>query len=113
MKVVKKVESIKIDDYEKGILINERDDTVCVEMAYPRLNKIKHIEVGICDVRASDGIRIHYDFDRDGYVIEQPYIVEVDKGSYIDCVEHWKETAFVQSWALEDLNEELNSQRKK
>ena len=57
------MENIKIDDYEKGILINEYGDTMHIEFVYPRQNKkIQYIEVGLSDVRASDGIRVHYDF---------------------------------------------------
>lgn len=78
----------------------QRGDTLCVEMLYPRHNEIKHIEVGLCDVRASDGIRITYDFDRDGYVIEQPTQMSWSVDERPDC--KWKEVAFVESWALED-----------
>ena len=99
-----KEELIKIEDYNKGILIYERTDTVVVEMAYPRQNKIKHIDVGISDVRASDGIRITYDFDRDGYIIEQPTQLSWDVDDEV-CDQKWKEVAFIQSWALEKEQE--------
>ncbi len=98
---------IKIEDYEKGVLIYERENSVVVEMAYPRQNKTKHIEVGISDVRASDGIRITYDFDRDGYIIEQPTQLSWNVDDKI-CDPKWKEVAFIQSWALseeQDANE--------
>jgi hypothetical protein len=98
-------EEIKIEDYEKGILIQENGDTIIAEFAYPRQNKIKHIEIGLSDVRASDGIRIHYDFERDGYVIEQPILKATDKGNYTDCSDEWHETAFCKSWILSDKDD--------
>ena len=102
------MEKIEIEDYGKGILISERDDTLTVEFAYPRQNKIKYIEVGICDVRAADNIRIHYDFDRDGYVLEQAYINEIDMGDYIDAATNiWEEVGFFESWSLEHKGSKL------
>jgi hypothetical protein len=78
-------------------------DTIRIEFAYPRLEgHIKYMELGLQDVRASDGIRIHYDFERDGYVVEQPYVNEKDMGTYIDAsTDTWEEVGFFQSWALE------------
>ena len=103
-------EVIKIEDYAKGLTIDEYGDTIQVDLAYSNVEpkkKIQYVGVGISHVRASDGIRISYDYERDGYVIEQPYTIEVDKGSFIDCEQHWKETAFVESWGLENLNKKL------
>lgn len=100
-----------IDNYLVDIEIwdgNKRK--LCVDFFYPRNeDKINEIEIGLSDVRASDGIKIHYDFERDGYVVEQPYFIEVDKGDYIDQGIDWKETGFFQSWALEEENKELNN----
>lgn len=93
-------EPIKIEDYEKGVMIYERGDTVFVDMAYPRINTIHFVGVGVEDVRASDGIRIGYDFERDGYVIEQPTKLEWDAHDE-KCDPLWKEVAFIKSWALE------------
>lgn len=86
-----------------------KTDTMRVEFAYPRLEgHIKYIELGLGDVRASDGIRIHYDFERDGYVIEQYYIIEKQMDGYIDAAtETWEEVGFFQSWALESKGKEL------
>lgn len=73
-----------------------------VEITYPgwkegdEPNRVRIIEVDQESVRASDGIRLIYDYDRDGWVIQQPtYDEEGDRG------EEWHETAFVRSWALE------------
>jgi len=73
-------------------------DTATVDLEYPRSNEIKFIEVGLCDVRAADSIRISYDFKRDGYKIEQASIFEWN-GDDIESDPDWKEVAFVQAWA--------------
>lgn len=67
---------------------------------------IQEIEIGLEHVRASDGIRVAYDFERDGYVIKQPRraIVPIDDHTAEERIE-WVETAFVQSWALEGEGE--------
>lgn len=93
---------------------SNRLDTLSFEFSYPRLDgKIKYLEVGLSDVRASDGIRVSYDFDRDGFVIEQPYINEVDMGDYIDATkETWEEVGFFESWALERKGTKINEETK-
>ena len=59
-----------------------------VAMQYPRIDddRIHTIEVNICEVRAADGVRVSYDFDRDGWKIEQSTDIE-------DKV--WVESAFI------------------
>ena len=103
-------DKIKIDDYEKGILIHEyKNDTIVAEFAYPRSNKIKFIEIGLCDVRATDNIRILFDFERSGWKIEQPYINEVQMDTYIDSSENtWEEVGFFPNWNLEDKGFKIN-----
>jgi hypothetical protein len=80
-------------DYEKNYETwdNGKGDFVHLEIL-PR--KIKKIEINIEDVRASDGIQVKYDLDRDGWVILQP------KDS--NDAETWHEVGFFQSWALEE-----------
>lgn len=80
-----------------------------IELKYPRLEgNVTHLAIDLMDVRASDGIRISYDFDRDGWVIEQPKFTMVDKGvdkngtKLAEEIVDWKESAFVQSWAREE-----------
>jgi hypothetical protein len=75
-------------------------DTIRADLWYPHTEPVKHVEIGLVDVRASDGIRVTYDFERDGWVICQPTKLcwacddeNPDMG--------WKEVAFVKSWALE------------
>lgn len=92
---------IFIEDYTKGLYINELEDTLQVDLVYPRSNRIKHVEVGLIDVRASDGVRISYDYERDGWVIEQPRSRQAGE-DIVDFRTAWIETAFVRSWVLQD-----------
>lgn len=80
-------------------------DTAHVDLWYPTFRPIKYIEIGLMDVRASDGIRVSYDFDRDGWVIEQnaPTMEPIDD-TCSQQVDHWKEVAFCKSWALTPEN---------
>lgn len=92
-------------DADQNYSIVQRDDTVAVDINYPRYtdddstgNMVRHVEVGLCSVRAADSIRIHYDFDRDGWVVEQASIFS---WSYFDPNQDddWQEVAFIQAWA--------------
>lgn len=68
---------------------------------YPEIydtNKQSIIQLNLCHTRASDGIRIKYDSERDCYIIEQPIDDSIDT--------KWKETAFVQSWQLREENDQ-------
>lgn len=79
-----------------------RDGKLCVDLHYPRTEQEpKYIEVGLRDVRASDGIRISYDFARDGWVIEQAAYCDKTIPSVVLGPFDWKEVAFVESWARE------------
>lgn len=85
--------------------IDFHTNTAMVEISYPRLenNKIKNIEVGLSDVRAADNIRISYDFDRDGWKIEQASIFSWDiEDTEMDP--DWQEVAFVKAWEREKDN---------
>ena len=81
-----------------------RGDTSTIELWYPRDGAVKFIEVGLVDVRAADSIRISYDFDRDGYVIEQAgqFVFDTEDAA---CDPDWQEVAFVEAWARAPRNE--------
>ena len=69
-------------------------DEFCVDLWYPRVgDNPNKINVGLMDVRASDGLQIEYDFDRDGWIIRQ----DANDG---EGPEDWQEVVFLQSWAL-------------
>lgn len=71
-----------------------------VELMYPDRDTPHTVEVGLCDVRAADSIRIFYDFQRDGWVIQQAAIFEWTIEDPV-CDSDWQEVAFVQAWARE------------
>lgn len=57
---------------------------------------VAFIKVGLEHVRAADDIRISYDFDRDGYKIEQSRIT-----ADYQSMEDWQEVAFIPAWGLD------------
>ena len=73
------------------------NNTTFVELTYPRTegNK-KYIEISLLDTRAVDDIRIHFDFDRDGWVISQASVFEWDIADE-ECNPDWQEVAFIQA----------------
>lgn len=68
-----------------------------LDLWYPRHEEIKKLVVGLVDVRAADSIRISYDFDRDGYKIEQASTFEWSGDDEV-CDPDWQEVAFVKAW---------------
>lgn len=92
-------------DHERGINLEIRahlpESRVDVELWYPRggsTQKINQIQVGLCDVRAADDIRISYDFDRDGWVVKQQLFWDRPDYGPVDDVDHWYEVAFIPAW---------------
>lgn len=67
---------------------------------YPRPGTphVRVLEVSLMDVRASDGIRIRYDFDRDGWSIEQASVWSWPADDEVMDAD-WQEVAFIESWA--------------
>lgn len=72
--------------------------TLCVDIWYPRNSPEEPnvIEIDLVDVRASDGLRVEYDFHRDGWSIKQPTKDEIEGEN---PEEAWSEVAFCKSWA--------------
>ena len=76
-------------------------DTKKVVLEYPRNEgNPKFVEVDLMCVRAADGLRISYDFERDGWKIEQAAIFSWDAEDE-KCDPDWQEVAFVKAWARE------------
>lgn len=74
-----------------------------VELFYPRgEGNARQILVSLMDIRAADDIRISYDFDRDGWVIEQASIFAWPAGDEV-CDPDWQEVAFIEAWAREEV----------
>lgn len=73
--------------------------TAYIDIWYPQSeDNPKYVRLDLMDVRAADDIRVSYDFERDGWKIEQ-----ASKFSWPPDEEvfdpDWQEVAFVQSWA--------------
>jgi hypothetical protein len=78
-----------------------RGDELRIDLWYPRSeDNIRKFIVGLMDLRAADEIRISYDFDRDGWIIEQASTFAWDANDTV-CDPDWKEVAFVKAWARE------------
>jgi hypothetical protein len=73
-----------------------------VEWMYPVISGTEKstLTLNLSHVRASDGIRITYDGDRDGWSIEQASVFSWD-ASDEKLDPDWREVAFVQAWARE------------
>ena len=88
---------------EKIIKLDMRryGDEMVIPLHYPDApGNVKRFVIDLGDVRAADGIRIGYDKERDGWVIEQAstFSWESDDG---ECDPDWQEVAFVEAWARE------------
>jgi hypothetical protein len=68
------------------------------------IDPLERIDPGgvFMDVRASDGLRVEYDFDRDGWSIQQPRNIARETGpNRTEQFTTWHEVYFAPSWALE------------
>jgi hypothetical protein len=98
---------MKGDPLDSPDQVVRRGDTITVALWYPGCEgHARHVEVELVCVRAADSIRIHYDYDRDGYVVEQPKRTEVfvKSDGKIDTYEEreeWIEMAFLKAWPFE------------
>ena len=71
-------------------------DTCHINLWYPGIDdNPTFMQVGLDHCRAADNIRISYDFDRDGYKIEQ------------SDGDNWFEVFFAQAWKYEKEEEEV------
>lgn len=84
----------------ENILVCQGDDCVHVELEYPRTNRNRSIRIGLSDVRAADDIRVSYDFDRDGWKIEQASVFEWAADDEV-CDMGWTEAAFIPAWQFD------------
>lgn len=95
---------LKIKNVE---LADKGSETECrVSLCYPRNpGHITHLEVDLEDVRAADSLRVSYDFDRDGWKIEQAQFFSWESGDKV-CDPGWIEVAFIQAWAKQVKRED-------
>ena len=95
----------KYGDDPNNFRIERKGDTLSVELVYPPRDgqadqgaKVRYAYVNQESGRASDGIRIHYDYLRDGFVIEQASTFSWQAGDQVRDMD-WQEVAFIESWA--------------
>jgi hypothetical protein len=105
----KKIHESEYGDSPHNYHVTQHDDTLDVQLTYPPWKdsdnpgkrKVRFVTFDQEAVRASDGIRIHYDYERDGYVIEQPrprLVGTAKKNSYEEATD-WIEVGFFGAWA--------------
>jgi hypothetical protein len=78
-----------------------------IEWLYPEIydrSKQSTITIDLYHTRSSDGIRIKYDSERDGWVIEQASVFEWECDDQ-EQKPDWQEVAFIKSWAREGNND--------
>lgn len=77
---------------------------VYLQWHYPEIydrEKQNTVTLSMYHVRADDPLRIKYDSERDGWVIEQKTWLNHGDGPGLgyEDLEEWREVAFVQSWS--------------
>lgn len=84
----------------ENVNLRPTGNALSVELSYPRINPISHLLVALEDVRAADSIRVSYDYERDGWKIEQASTFQWNSDDKV-CDPDWQEVAFVQAWGRE------------
>ncbi|WP_019998879.1 hypothetical protein [Aureimonas ureilytica] len=89
--------------------VERRGQSLNVTLTYPAISKngCVHVVVDQESVRASDGVRLTYDYDRDGWSIQQASRFAWSSDDKV-CDEDWQEVAFIQSWARAETEEQEN-----
>ena len=109
----KKIHESEYGESPFNFHVSKHGDELHVDMTYPpktdadnRNGQCRYVCVDQEAVRASDGVRLHYDYDRDGFVVEQPRqrLKKIGKNSY-DTITDWIEVGFFQSWRFESEGE--------
>lgn len=94
-------------DSPNNFHIRRDGDELSVEITYPQITKsgVTKIYIDQESVRATDGIRLQYDYERDGWIIEQASRFAWRADDNV-CDPDWREVAFIQSWAREESEDE-------
>jgi hypothetical protein len=75
-----------------GYTADQHGAVLMADLWYPRHGDIQFIKIELVDpARQAKGIRLSYDFDRDGWMVEQQ-----------GASAKFQEVAFVQAWARQD-----------
>lgn len=113
----KKIHESEYGESPLNFHVAKHGDELHVELTYPpwtdadnKNGQCRHIHINQEAVRASDGIRVHYDYSRDGFVVEQPRPYMVLEDDCYHCRETWIEVGFFQSWAFDRPNDEQEAE---
>jgi hypothetical protein len=105
----KKIHESEYGDSPLNFHVDKRGDELHVDLTYPpwtdadnKNGQCRYVCVDQEAVRASDGVRLHYDYQRDGFVVEQPrpHMKVTGPNSY-DSVTEWIEVGFFESWKFD------------
>ncbi len=81
--------------------MNQQPNRLRAVLSYSRTpGNPAQVEVELEDIRAADSLLIYYDFDRDGWSINQASRFEWPAED-AECDPDWQEVAFIQAWARE------------
>jgi hypothetical protein len=87
-----------VEDWDAGFAVCRYGTDVAVDILYPRNNEVQAVQVGLSDVRAADNVRVSYDFERNGWVVQQASTFEWSGDAAEECDPDWQEVAFVPAW---------------
>lgn len=112
-----KIHESEYGDGPMNFHVAKAGDTLRVELTYPpwtdadnKNGQCRYVYVDQEAVRASDGVRLHYDYQRDGFVVEQPRpFMRIVDGVY-RCDETWIEVGFFQSWKFDRPQEDQEAE---
>jgi hypothetical protein len=89
--------------------VEKYKDELHVDLTYPPYTdadnsneQCRYICINQESVRASDGVRLHYDYERDGFAVEQPQrrLIRTGPDSFEEA-DDWIEVGFFQSWKFD------------
>jgi len=104
-----KIYESKYGDDPLNFHVYKHGNELKVELTYPPWSdddntndQCQYIVINQESVRASDGVRLHYNYDRDGFVVQQPthQLRAIGNNSYDDDI-IWIEVGFFPSWRFD------------
>lgn len=108
--VFEKIRESEYGSSPNNVHLFRRGDELHVEVTYPQVTKggVTKVVVDQESVRSTDGVRLSYDYERDGWIIEQQsrFAWRADD---MECDPDWQEVAFIQSWARAESEEEQDA----
>lgn len=113
----KKIHESEYGDGPCNFHVAKRGDVLEVDLTYPpwtdadnQHGQCRYVSVDQEAMRASDGVRLHYDYERDGFVVEQPKPwLELVDGVY-EGRETWIEVGFFKSWQFDvDVEDQMKA----